>query len=266
MRALIVSDIHANLEALEAVLTAAPEHDVVWNLGDVVGYGANPNEVIEETRRLGNIFVRGNHDRACSGLGGIEDFNPVAQRAARWTECVLTGEHRDWLRQLAAGPIAPDGPTVRCVHGSPLDEDDYLLTVRDAWPVLHATDTRLTFFGHTHMQGGFATNGDEWFRLTPRYARHAHGFGWHGRHDTSAPPEEAESFELELRDGARYLLNPGSVGQPRDGDWRAAFAIYDDARRLVTWYRVPYNIREAQRRILSAGLPDRLALRLREGR
>ena len=113
MRALLISDIHANLEALEAVLAAAPAHDVVWNLGDVVGYGANPNEVIDETRRLGSVFVRGNHDRVCSGLAGIEEFNPVAQRAARWTECVLTGEHRDWLRHMAVGPIAPDGPYVR---------------------------------------------------------------------------------------------------------------------------------------------------------
>lgn len=251
MRALLLSDIHANLEALEAVLAAAPEHDVVWNLGDVVGYGANPNEVIEETRKLGSVFVRGNHDRVCSGLGGIEEFNPVAQRAARWTECMLTGEHREWLRQMNVGPIAPDGPYVRCVHGSPIDEDDYVLTVRDAWPALHATDARITFFGHTHVQGGFATNGDEWFRLAPRYA------GGRG---------ESVEFELPLREGARYLLNPGSVGQPRDGDWRAAFALYDDVERLLTWYRVPYDLREAQQRILTAGLPDRLASRLREGR
>lgn len=264
MRALIVSDIHANLEALEAVLAAAPPHDVVWNLGDVVGYGANPNEVIDESRRLGSVFVRGNHDRACCGLGGIEEFNPVAQRAARWTECVLTGEHREWLRRLAAGPISPDGPTVRCVHGSPLDEDDYVLTVRDAWPVLHESDVRITFFGHTHLQGGFAANGDEWFRLIPQYSRHAPAVGRHApRHDLH---EEPESFELEIRDSARYLVNPGSVGQPRDGDWRAAFALYDDVRRIVTWYRVPYNLRAAQQSILDAGLPDRLALRLRDGR
>jgi len=264
MRALLISDIHANIEALEAVMEAAPEHDVVWNLGDVVGYGANPNEVIEETRRLGKVFVRGNHDRVCAGLGGMEDFNPVAQRAARWTECVLTGEHRDWLRHMEVGPIAPDGPFVRCVHGSPVDEDDYVLTVRDAWSVLHETDARLTFFGHTHVQGGFATNGDEWFRLTPRYAtrRILHG----GRLHEHGVHEEAEQFEVELRAGARYLLNPGSVGQPRDGDWRAAFALYDDVRRVVTWYRVPYNVKEAQERILRAGLPDRLALRLKEGR
>jgi len=250
MRALLLSDIHANLEALEAVLAAAPQHDVVWNLGDVVGYGANPNEVIEESRRLGNVFVRGNHDRACCGLGGVEEFNPVAQRAARWTEFVLTEEHREWLRQLAAGPIMPDGPQVSCVHGSPNDEDEYIVTVRDAWPSLIETGRRLTFFGHTHVQGGFATNGDDWFRLTPHYARR----------------NEREEFELQLREGARYLINPGSVGQPRDGDWRAAFAIYDDAQMLLTWYRVPYDLREAQERILQAGLPDRLASRLRDGR
>jgi len=260
MRALLISDIHANLEALEAVLGAAPDHDVVWNLGDLVGYGANPNEVIDETRRMGNVFVRGNHDRVCGGLDGIDDFNPVAQHAARWTESVLTGEHREWLRHLAVGPIAPDGPFVRCVHGSPVDEDDYVLTLRDAWPALHATDARITFFGHTHVQGGFATNGDEWFRLSPHYAMHRR------RNVHVNGHEEAEEYELPLRDGARYLLNPGSVGQPRDGDWRAAFALYDDARRVVTWYRVPYDVRMAQERILRAGLPDRLAIRLKDGR
>lgn len=261
MRALLISDIHANLEALEAVMAAAPAHDMVWNLGDVVGYGANPNEVIDESRRLGHVFVRGNHDRVCAGLGGIEEFNPVAQRAARWTECVLTSEHRDWLRHMAVGPIAPDGPTVRCVHGSPVDEDDYLMTVRDAFPALDATDARITFFGHTHVQGGFATNSDEWFRLAPQYAPQRNG---HRHHKDQS--EESELFELELRQGARYLLNPGSVGQPRDGDWRAAFALYDDARLTLTWFRVPYDIEEAQQRILDAGLPDRLALRLKDGR
>lgn len=256
MRALIVSDIHANLEALQAVLSAAPAHDVVWNLGDIVGYGANPNEVIDESRRLGTVFVRGNHDRVCCGLSNPEDFNPIAQRAARWTEGVLTGAHREWLRHLAAGPIAPDGPQVSCVHGSPIDEDEYILTVRDAWLSLHAPHARITFFGHTHVQGGFATNGDEWFRLTPRYGRSPRG---------SALAEPGE-FDLPLRQGARYLLNPGSVGQPRDGDWRAAFAVYDDQQMLLTWYRVPYDLRGAQERILEAGLPDRLASRLREGR
>lgn len=138
MRILLLSDIHSNLEALTAVLAAAPQHDAVWNLGDLVGYGANPNEVIDRARGAGSVFVRGNHDKACSGMGGIEDFNPIAGRhpARRWTSCVLTPEHTEWLRRIPAGPIMPDGPEVSCVHGSPLDEDEYLLTVRDAWEPL----------------------------------------------------------------------------------------------------------------------------------
>lgn len=250
MRALLFSDIHANLQALSAALAAAPAYDTVWNLGDVVGYGANPNEVIHRVRELGNVVVRGNHDRACSGLSDVSDFNPIAARAARWTRAMLTEDHTQWLRELAVGPITPDGPSVTCVHGSPLDEDQYLLTVRDAWQPLCQSETRINFFGHTHVQGGFATNGHEWFRLTPQYGSR----------------DQAESYELQLRDGARYMLNPGSVGQPRDGDWRAAFALYDDEARTVTFYRVPYDVRLAQMRILSAGLPDRLAIRLRDGR
>lgn len=250
MRALILSDIHANLEALTAVMESAPEHDVVWNLGDVVGYGANPNEVIDRAREMGQMFVRGNHDRACSGLTGLEDFNPIASRAARWTRCVLSAEHTDWLRHIPAGPMMPDGPQVSCVHGSLLDEDEYVMTVRDAWLPLREAQTRINFFGHTHLQGGFATNGEEWFRLTPKYG--------------SKNGEDA--FELPLRPNGRYLINPGSVGQPRDGDWRAAFAVYDDAAMTVTFCRVPYDVRLAQSRIVEAGLPDRLAVRLREGR
>ncbi len=250
MRALVLSDIHANLDALNAVLDAAPAHDAVWNLGDVVGYGANPNEVIDRVRGLGKVFVRGNHDRACSGLTSLEDFNPIAARAAKWTQCVLSAEHIAWLRHLAQGPVLPGETGVSCAHGSPIDEDQYLLSVRDAWQPLRERQERLNFFGHTHLQGGFAANGEEWFRLTPSYATHA----------------EADVYELTLREGARYLLNPGSVGQPRDGDWRAAFAIYDDEARTVHFHRVPYDLRLAQMRIVRAGLPDRLATRLRDGR
>lgn len=250
MRALILSDVHANMEALEAVIAAAPVHDEVWNLGDVVGYGASPNEVIDRVRALGHVFVRGNHDRVCSGLTGIEDFNPIASRAARWTQCVLSAEHIAWLRNLATGPIMPDGPNVACAHGSPLDEDEYILSMRDAWHPLESVQTGINFFGHTHLQGGFATNGEESFKLVPDYATH----------------NEAEEYEVQLREGVRYLLNPGSVGQPRDGDWRSAFALYDDVQRRVTFYRVPYDLRVAQVRIIRAGLPDRLASRLKDGR
>jgi diadenosine tetraphosphatase ApaH/serine/threonine PP2A family protein phosphatase len=137
------------------------------------------------------------------------------------------------------------------MHGSPLDEDEYVLTLRDALLPLTSMQTRINFFGHTHMQGGFATNGEEWFRITPQYSSRG-----------------TDEFELPLRENARYLINPGSVGQPRDGDWRAAFAMYESENRAqrVMFYRVPYDVKRAQERILAAGLPDRLATRLREGR
>jgi len=251
MRALILSDIHANLQALNAVLDQAPAHDVVWNLGDVVGYGANPNEVIERSRSLGTLFVRGNHDRACCGLTDLDGFNPVASRAARWTQCVLSAEHLSWLRRLETGPVAPEQAAgISCVHGSLRDEDEYVLSPREAQYSFAAVDTRINFFGHTHLQGGFATDGHQWYRLTPDYLTHG----------------EAEEWVLQLSSGARYLLNPGSVGQPRDGDWRAAFAVYDTEQRALTFCRVPYDLRTAQEAIIRAGLPDRLAFRLRDGR
>lgn len=251
MRALILSDIHGNLQALNAVIAQAPRHDLVWNLGDVVGYGANPNEVIEHARSLGSFFVRGNHDRACCGLTDVEGFNPVASRAARWTQCVLSAEHLSWLRYLATGPLVPKASNdISCVHGSLRDEDEYVLSPREAQLSLAAVSTRINFFGHTHLQGGFATNEDQWYRLTPDYF-------------TKNEPEE---WVLQLSSGARYMLNPGSVGQPRDGDWRAAFALYDTEQRLLTFCRVPYDIRSAQESIIRAGLPDRLAFRLRDGR
>lgn len=249
MRALILSDIHSNLEALEAVLDAAPAHDVVWNLGDVVGYGASPNEVADRVYRLGTVVVRGNHDRACSGLTGIDDFNRYAADAVLWTRQVLSDRHREWLRSLPAGPVEPIDSTVRCVHGSPLDEDEYLFTGEDAWPSLKEAIAWITFFGHTHRQGGFATNGVDGFQLRPHYGSMS----------------EVEQFELQLRKGARYLLNPGSVGQPRDRDPRAAFAVFDDAQSLFTWHRAPYDVYRAQQRIREANLPEFLAARLERG-
>lgn len=257
MRVLILSDTHANLEALNAVLEAAPPYDQVWNLGDIVGYGANPNEVIDLSRSVSSLFVRGNHDKVCSGVDGLDSFNPIAARAASWTRFALFAENLEWLRQLPAGPIVVEEPQASCSHGSPLDEDLYLATLSDARAVLGNAPARINFFGHTHVQGAFATNGDDWFHMVPKY-------GGQG-------PEE---YELPLRESGRYLINPGSVGQPRDRDWRAAFAIYeteaqDDGQpdmQRVTFYRVPYEVERAQEKIKAAGLPDRLATRLSEGR
>ncbi|MGD0566815.1 MAG: metallophosphoesterase family protein [Candidatus Sulfotelmatobacter sp.] len=251
MRILLLSDIHANLEALDACLAAAPAYDLVANLGDVVGYGASPNEVIERARSLGNIFVRGNHDKAATGLLELDDFNPLAASAALWTREQLTREHHDWLHSLPQGPLPLEGfPEVQLVHGSPGDEDAYIVSIGDALVPLLALSTPLTFFGHTHLQGGFFANGSSADGFRPEYRTVG----------------QAESVSLHLKPHTRYMINPGSVGQPRDGDWRAAFALFDTEAQVIHYHRAPYNLKAAQERILAASLPARLATRLAAGR
>jgi predicted phosphodiesterase len=265
MRALVLSDVHGNLEALMAVLDAAGATDQLWNLGDVVGYGGSPNQAIEMLRPLSTLDVRGNHDRVCCGLASALGFNPVARAAALWTQQELKPENLEWLKALPQGPIIPLRERVdvvfgaaagtaeldaSCVHGSPLNEDQYILSMRDAWAPLQQMTSSVTFFGHTHVQGGFSSSGSEWREIRPTYQSR----------------REAESTSFKLTPGTRHLINPGSVGQPRDFDWRAAFAIYDSETAEVTYHRVPYDITSSQGRILMAGLPERLAARLREGR
>jgi predicted phosphodiesterase len=251
VRILLLSDIHANLEALEACLDAAPAHDMVVNLGDVVGYGASPNEVIERSRELGDTFVRGNHDRAVAGLTDLKDFNPIAGLAALWTREQLTPEHMDWLRALPHGPLNIAAlPDAQLVHGSPLDEDEYVVTLQDAVEPLLASPVHLTLFGHTHLQGAFSADGPKGETTRPLY----NSVG------------RSETAEFPLKEGVRYLINPGSVGQPRDGDWRAAFALMDTETRVLTFCRAPYDLKAAQDRIMAANLPQRLATRLAAGR
>lgn len=251
MRLLILSDIHGNLEALEACLAAAPAYDFVVNLGDVVGYGASPNEVVERSRGLGKFFVRGNHDKAATGLIDIHDFNPMAGTAALWTRDELSPDNLEWLQAMPQGPAQLEElPDAQFVHGSPLDEDEYVITVRDALEPMMESPVSLTFFGHTHVQGSFV--------LTQNAAD-----AYHPAYETVGQPE---TTEYPLRPGTRYMINPGSVGQPRDGDWRAAFAWFDVEDRVVTFCRIPYDLKTAQDRILAANLPLRLATRLAAGR
>jgi diadenosine tetraphosphatase ApaH/serine/threonine PP2A family protein phosphatase len=249
MRALVVSDVHGNIQALQAVLAAAGSFDELWNLGDIVGYGANPNEVIDTVRPLARINVRGNHDRVCCGLTSAVGFNPVAAEAAAWTQRHLTPENLQWLREMPQGPIRATERAL-CAHGSPLNEDHYIISMRDAWSPLQRMSTEITFFGHTHVQGAFSQQAPEWQEIRPLYKS----------------PNEPEQFSIDVPVGSRHLINPGSVGQPRDGDWRAAFAIYDTAAERVTFHRIPYDVAAAQQAIRDAHLPERLASRLSTGR
>ena len=251
MRVLLLSDIHSNVEALEACLASAPAHELVVNLGDLVGYGASPNQVIARSSELGTIFVRGNHDKAVCGLMDLKDFNPVAAVAARWTRNQLSPQDLDWLRALPQGPVPIDGiPDVQLVHGSPTNEDSYLVSARDALEPILLTTVGITFFGHTHLQGSFIANDEYVDAYRPSY-------------ETVG---QRENLEVPVTEGLRYLVNPGSVGQPRDGDWRAAFALFDSDARTLTYCRVPYNLKSAQDRIVGAHLPLRLATRLAAGR
>jgi diadenosine tetraphosphatase ApaH/serine/threonine PP2A family protein phosphatase len=251
VRVLLLSDIHANLEALGACLDAAPGYDVVANLGDLVGYNASPNEVMDRARTLGDFFVRGNHDRACSGLSSLENFNSLAAIGDLWTRTMLTRANQQWLRELPVGPERLKGlENVNFVHSSPLHEDDYILSLADAMEPLRRFPVPLTFIGHTHVQGGFGLQDGQGIVIHPEYKSR----------------DGAETSELKLNSQARYLVNPGSVGQPRDRDWRSAFALFDSEVHTVTFYRVPYDVERTQRRILDADLPEQLAARLAVGR
>jgi diadenosine tetraphosphatase ApaH/serine/threonine PP2A family protein phosphatase len=236
---LILSDIHGNLEALDAVLADAGGcYDRILCLGDLVGYGADPNAIVAWARGNVRTIVRGNHDRVCIGLEPVDTYNPAAQASALWTQSELTPAHRDYLESLPRGPLFYEG--VDLVHGSPADEDEYLLSIYQL-PALHPfLESQVTFFGHTHVQGGFL--------MAPR------GSGL-------LPPNLALSIQSDYF----YLVNPGSVGQPRDGDPRAAYALYSPEEHVVEFHRVAYDIDRAAAKIRAAGLPEFLAARLHEG-
>jgi diadenosine tetraphosphatase ApaH/serine/threonine PP2A family protein phosphatase len=246
MRYLVISDIHANIEALDQVLASAAEvsHDRILVLGDLVGYGADPNAVVERVRALEpEVVIRGNHDKVASGLESPDGFNAVARSAIRWTYDALTPANREWLATLPSGPVEVDALTTVC-HGTPYDEDAYVFDELDVLRSLHASTRRLCLYGHTHVQLGFCLEGDRLTLVT----------------------DDQRPQTVSLSETARYLVNPGSVGQPRDGDPRAGFAIVDGERQEVTIHRVAYPVEQAQARILAVGLPEVLAHRLALGR
>jgi diadenosine tetraphosphatase ApaH/serine/threonine PP2A family protein phosphatase len=247
MRYLVISDIHANLEAFETVMAAAKPlgYEKVLLLGDLVGYGADPNAVCDRVRELKpDALIRGNHDKVGSGVESPEGFNAVARNAIRWTYDNLNKSNREWLAALPAGPMIVDDLIEIC-HGTPFDEDAYVFDDLDALRAMHAARRPLCLFGHTHVQVGHFLSKEQ--------------FGL-------ATPGDERPLVIPLDEANCYLVNPGSVGQPRDGDHRAGFGIVDTASREMTIYRVAYPIEKAQARILEEGLPDVLAQRLALGR
>ena len=244
MRYLILSDIHANLEALEAVLAQPDAFDHTLILGDVIGYGADPNAVVARVRALGNVtYIRGNHDKVGSGLELVAGFNHLARQAIQWTASTLTPENREWVAALPQGPVQIDDAIEIC-HGSPFDEDVYIFDELDVRQSFAAVRRPLCLFGHTHVPAAF------------RMARALETIG----------PLRGERFRLALDAGSHYLVNCGAVGQPRDSDPRAAYGVVDTEERTLDVVRVRYDTATAQAKIIAAGLPEVLAQRLAIGR
>jgi diadenosine tetraphosphatase ApaH/serine/threonine PP2A family protein phosphatase len=247
VRYLVLADIHGNLEALESVLADAGRRgfDRTLVLGDLVGYGADPNEVIARVIELDpEAIVRGNHDKAASGLETPDGFNVVARSAVAWTFDTLTPGHRTWLAALPRGPRVVDDLIEIC-HGSPADEDAYIFDELDARRALDASERRLCLFGHTHLPVSFELPAG-----LPE----------------DAPPRVLTGGSVRCRETSKYLVNPGAVGQPRDADPRAAYALVDGDRRQVELVRLRYPVERAQAKIVGRGLPPILAARLAVGR
>lgn len=236
MRILVVADVHSNLEAFQAVIAAAGAFDSVWCLGDIVGYGPDPSACIGLLQSYPHLAVAGNHDIAAAAGAGLEEFNPYAAAAARWTSARLTPEEKVWLLGL---PQVTEQGEFTLVHGSlraPLW--DYIFAAPEAAAQLAAQRTAYSLVGHTHVPMLFTAGG-------------------------TARPSDGVAVPLG---GERFVANPGSVGQPRDGDARAAYAVIDTQAGQLTFHRVAYDYALTQAKMKTAGLPVFLAERLAQGR
>ena len=240
MRFAVLSDVHGNLEALQAVLADARYHRCTHFvcLGDIVGYNADPNGCIRIVRDLDCPTVKGNHDEQASSTDPSVDFNEMAEQAIMWTRAQLSEADRTWLYHLPLQQQVHDFTIVHATLDMPGDWG-YVFTTAEATASFTYQQTALCFFGHTHVQGAFVRNMD----TTP-----------------------TARDKIPIESGKQYLVNAGSVGQPRDGDWRAAYCIYHSDEHLVEQRRVPYEIDRTRQKILAAGLPRLLADRLVLGR
>jgi predicted phosphodiesterase len=245
MKFLILSDIHSNFEALKSVFSSVKRKHFtkIIILGDLVGYGASPNQVVNLIRSMKNtIIIRGNHDKVAAGIESGNNFNKPASISARWTYSKLTNSNRQYIANLLKGPIKINDE-IAIAHGSPLNEDYYIFTEYDALEVFRNTDYKICFYGHTHYPIIFELKSNKLNIIKIHECKHT----------------------LELDKNARYLINPGSVGQPRDRHSLAAYAIFDLEKLKLNIYRIHYDISTAQQKILKAGLPTSLAARLSLG-
>jgi predicted phosphodiesterase len=243
MRILVVSDIHSNLVALETVLAAAGSYDALWCLGDTIGYGPRPNECIALMRQHASLAITGNHDLACLAKIDLRDFNPDARNANIWNGEQLTGPHRAWLEDLA--PATDVDARFTLAHGSPREPIwEYLLAPEQAQANFELFEQEVCLVGHSHVQLGF--------RLRPGASRVERFL-----------PDRTRTVELDGQ--CRYFINPGSVGQPRDQDPRAAYAVIDSDAGSIVYHRVEYDIARTQQQMSEAGLPLALIRRLEYG-
>jgi len=243
MKTIIFSDVHGNLEALQALIRFIEGYPgaQVYSLGDIVGYGANPRECLSEVRRIAHVSLAGNHDHAAAGLTNIEFFNPYAKEAVIWTSNHLDEKEKQYLSTL---PLIKRIPKkIFLVHSSPIrpEEWQYVMTSDDAKKNLMGFQEPLCFIGHSHSPMVIGTGPDG-----------------------SLYREERVLFRLRAE--YRYIINVGSIGQPRDGDWRACLVVYDDENQTLEFKRLEYDVDTAQEKIIQAGLPGFLAERLRYGR
>ena len=246
MRYLIFSDVHSNLEAFNAVLSTVESYKIEKYvfLGDIVGYAANPNEVIDLLRKLKPLVaIRGNHDKVVAGIENGDNFNESAQMAVSWARQRITSYNKNFLENLPHGPIVVD-ECFQIVHGHPEEEDFYIFRRRDAREVLNNSKQWITFFGHTHFPIMYIQNH---FNLSEEYP-------------------DMDNYCCSLSREKKYLINPGSVGQPRDSNPKACFAIFDSDTDTIEIKRIEYDIKSAQEKIQNSGLPEYLATRLSVGR
>lgn len=244
MRYLIFSDIHSNLEAFEKFISQRriKQIDKYLFLGDLVGYGPNPNEVISLFREMANMHtVRGNHDKVIANLESSSLFNPAAAFSAEWTKLHIAETNMHYLKNLARGPLVVDRCVTIC-HGSTFDEDYYVFSIFEAVESFKFMETSIGFFGHTHFP-----------------------IIYYLRNDKMDVVPLVDNTRIKLDANTRYLVNPGSIGQPRDKNPNSSFIIFDSTKRELQFIRYAYDVKSTQRKIREAGLPELLASRLETG-